>query len=65
MTSNLDRLTVNAEAKAHRDDMAGVVDALHLKRYPKSSAVLGQRVTVSLADARDAIRCGQRLLDVT
>ncbi len=42
----------------------GVVDALHLKRFPKSSVALGQRVTVSLADARDAIRCGQRLLDV-
>jgi hypothetical protein len=42
----------------------GVVDALHLKRFPKSSVALGQRVTVSLADARDAIRSGQRLLDV-
>jgi uncharacterized Zn finger protein (UPF0148 family) len=43
----------------------GVVDALHLKRFPKSSVALGQRVTVSLADARDAIRCGQRVLEVS
>jgi hypothetical protein len=43
----------------------GVVDNLHLKRFPRFPTALGQRVTVSLADARDAIRCGQKLLDVT
>ncbi len=43
----------------------GVVDARHLKRFPHFPTALGQRVTVSLADARDAIRCGQNLLDVT
>jgi hypothetical protein len=43
----------------------GVVDALHLKRFPTFPVRLGQRVTVSLADARDAIRCGQKVVDVT
>jgi len=43
----------------------GVVDDLHVKRFPRFPTALGQRVTVSLADARDAIRCGRLLLDAT
>ena len=43
----------------------GVVDDRHLKRFPGFPVALGQRVTVSLVDARDAIRCGKRVLDAT
>jgi uncharacterized Zn finger protein (UPF0148 family) len=63
--SDWERLRVLYGIRHLQTHTNGVVDALHLKRYPKSSAVLGQRVTVSLADARDAIRWGQRVLDVT
>jgi hypothetical protein len=41
----------------------GVVDARHLKRFPNFPVRLGHRVTVSLADARDAIRCARLVLD--
>jgi len=41
----------------------GVVDHKHLKRFPRFPTALGQRVTVSVADARDAIRCGRLLLN--
>jgi hypothetical protein len=36
----------------------GVVDDRHLRRFPNFPVPLGHRVTVSLADARDAIRIG-------
>jgi hypothetical protein len=40
----------------------GVVDDRHLKRFPDFPVALGHRVTVSPADARDAIRIGHQLL---
>jgi hypothetical protein len=40
----------------------GVVGDRHLKRFPDFPVALGHRVTVSPADARDAIRIGHQLL---
>jgi hypothetical protein len=43
----------------------GVVDDRHLKHFPDFPVALGHRVTVSLVDAKDAIRIGHQLLGVT
>jgi hypothetical protein len=41
----------------------GIVDARHVARFSGRGFVLGERVTVSTADARDALRIAHRLLD--
>jgi hypothetical protein len=41
----------------------GIVDAKHVARFPGKGFVLGQRVTVSTADAKDALRIARRLID--
>src|SRR5450759_5208406 len=43
----------------------GIVDHRHMKRFPNFPIAIGHRVTLSVADARDAIRCGQQVLDAT
>jgi hypothetical protein len=43
----------------------GVVDDRHMKRFPNFPVAVGHRVTLSISDARDAIRCGQQVLDAT
>ena len=43
----------------------GVVDDRHLKRFPDFPVALDHRVTVSLTDARDAIRIGHQLIAAT
>ena len=40
----------------------GIVDDRHLKRFPTFPIPIGQRVTVSLMDARDAIRIAAQLV---
>jgi hypothetical protein len=41
----------------------GIVDAKHMTKFPGKGFMLGQRVTVSTADARDALRIARRLGD--
>ncbi len=40
----------------------GVVDQRHLSRFPIHGFVLGQRVHVALADAREAIQFARKLV---
>jgi hypothetical protein len=41
----------------------GIVDAKHMTKFPGKGFVLGQRVTVSTADAEDALRIARQLVD--
>jgi hypothetical protein len=41
----------------------GIVDARHMAKFPSKGFVLGQRVTVSTADAKDALQIARRLVD--
>jgi hypothetical protein len=41
----------------------GIVDAKHMTKFPGKGFLLGQHVTVSTADAKDALRIGRQLVD--
>ena len=41
----------------------GTVDAKHMTKFPGKGFVLGQHITVSTADAKDALRIARRLAD--
>jgi hypothetical protein len=43
----------------------GIVDDRHLKRFPDFPVAIGNRVTLFVAEARDAIRCAQQVLEAT
>lgn len=42
----------------------GIVDAKHLERFPGRGFVLGQRVTVSITDAQEALGISRRLIRI-
>jgi hypothetical protein len=41
----------------------GVVDAKHLARFPSHAVAVGQRVSLSFADAREALQLARELVD--
>ena len=41
----------------------GVVDAKHVTRFPGHGVAVGQRVTLSFADAREALQLARKLVD--
>lgn len=62
-TADWDRLLVLYGIRHLLTHNNGIVDAKHMTKFPGKGFVLGQRVTVSAADTKNALRIARRLVD--